>query len=138
MTTTGSTPSGDHGRASIPALVGQAISLVKQLVSAQLQLFKLQLKRIGKKAGAAAGGFIIALVLLALLPLWIFHTVELAFMLIVPQWAASLITIAIIVVLAVIFFVIGVKMAKKAASEAQGTRDQMKDEFEAVKEGITK
>lgn len=112
------------------ALVGQAIAQIKQLASAQIALFKLQLKRLGRKAKASALSFVAALVLLALLPWWFFHTVELLFELIVPGWAASLITFAIVLALIGLFIWLGIKMARKAANEAQKMGDQYREDYQ--------
>ncbi len=126
----------DTGRVGILALLLQAYEQIKILIAAQIQLFKLQLKRIGKTASAAAVSFVVALVLLLLVPWWFFHTIELLFALVVPEWVASLITVVIILALAVLFIYLGVKKARRVAGEAQQVSSQFQDKADAVKEGI--
>ena len=125
-------------RPSISGLIGLAIDQIKTLITAQVELVKLKATRAFKKFGAGAIFFILALFLMIYLVFWIFHSVELAFALLVPQWAASLITLGIILLIIIIFAAIGGMLVSRGNKEMPDVPAEVQADVDAVKEGLGK
>lgn len=125
-------------RPSIPLLVRTGIDEGRALLTAQLELFKLKAKAAGTKLGIGVGLIAGALLLLLYFVWWIFHTAELGLAHAVPDWAASLIVLGILLILIVVFVLVGIQLAKKAVQEAprgEGIPEDVKAAMVAVEEG---
>lgn len=123
---------------SIGNLVGLAIDQGKTLVSTQIELVKVKAIRAGKKFGAGAALAAVAGILLFYLLFWLLRTVELAFALIVPAWAAALITAGILLLLIVILVLVGVLLINKGSKDVPDVSGEFEADVTAVKEGLGK
>ncbi len=128
----------DPQRVGIASLVGLALDQGRTLISAQIELIKLKVGEAGRKFGAGAVLAIAGLILLFYFLSWIFRSVELAFALIVPAWAAALITAGIILVLIIILVAVGLLLINRGSKEASDVPAQLQTDMETVKEGIQK
>lgn len=125
-------------RPSIPALVEAAVNNGKAFIEAQIELTKIKAKKAATKAGGAIGAFVVAAILALNFLWWTFHTGEVALALVVPAWAASLIIWGILLVLIIILALVGVMLLKRAQEEAPDPKEMVKEDVEAVKEGLGK
>lgn len=113
-----STPRGFRDRAddSLLSLLGEIPELVRNLVVAEIDSAKTWLKKTGKDAGVGGVWFIVALFFL----FWTIPAIG-AFAIIglsswIAAWAASLIVIGVLLVIAVIFAVMGLLRFKRLTS----------------------
>ena len=123
-------------RVGIASLVGLAVDQGRTLLSAQLELVKLKAKAAGKKFGTGAVFAIGALVLFFYFLSWIFRSVELLWALLVPMWAAALITAGIILVLIILFLIIGAILINRGSKDVPDVPAQLQADVEAVMEGV--
>ena len=122
-----------------PTLVGlveTAIGEGRTMLQAQVELIKLQAKDSVVRAAGAIVAFVVAIVLALYLGWWTFHTAEVAFEIIWPAWAASLITWGIILVLIIIFAAIGAILMKRAKDKAPNPKAAFEKDVDAVKEAL--
>lgn len=135
-----STPRGFRDRAddSLLSLLGEVPELVRNLVVAEIDSAKTWLKKTGKDAGVGGVWFIVALFFL----FWTIPAIG-AFAIIglsswIAPWAASLIVIGVLLLIAVIFAVLGLLRFKRltarenpgqaVATDAKIVKE-MRDEF---------
>ncbi len=129
---------GPPEKVGIVSLVGLAVDQGKTLLTTQVELLKLKAGQAAKKFGAGAGFAIVALILVFYLIFWIFRTVEMLFLLIVPAWAAALITAGILLLLIILLLSIAGLLIKKATKDVPDVPEQIQSDVDAVKEGFSK
>lgn len=127
---------------SLKDLFENAIDEGKRYVDLQIELFKLKIQR---AMGQAAGAIVMAVMALLfglLFLFWIFHTIEVALILVVAPWAASLIVLGILLLLILIFagvayvLVLGAKRDMPDPKEAiQKDVETLKADLQAAKGG---
>jgi hypothetical protein len=130
-----STPRGFRDRAddSLFTLIGEIPELVRNLVVAEIDSAKAWAKKTGKDAGLGGVWFIVALFFL----FWTIPAIG-AFAIIglsswLPAWAASLIVIGILLVIAAVFAVLGLLRFKKLSSR-QNPAQAISTDAKIVKE----
>lgn len=121
---------------SLPALVKVVIAQFKNLLQAEVALLKAKATQFGKTFAAAIAFFAVAIFMAIYLLWWLFHSVELAFALIVPEWAAALITSGILLVLIIICGLVGVAFAKNSRREVPAVAETVETDTKVVKEGL--
>ncbi|QPK81170.1 phage holin family protein [Schaalia sp. ZJ405] len=148
-------PNGEHTSAHRPAtqistepviekpqsfgdLVASLSHQISTLVNGEIELTKLKLKAkvtsIGIGGGLLAGAAVFALYLLG----WVFHTIEVAIAVALPQWAAALIVTGIILVIILILALLGVKSLKESKKHQPNPKAGIEKSVDAVKKGLEK
>ena len=117
-------------------LIAEAIEQVKSVAKSQVELTKIKIKQAFTKFAVAAGFFSVAILAALALFWWLFHSIELAFALIVPPWAAALITAGILLVLVVTFVFIGVMYVKRGQQQLPDVNAAVQEDVETIKEGF--
>ncbi len=123
---------------SISTIVEGAIDNGRTMVEAQIELTKMKAKASLVKAAGAIVAFVIVILFTLYAGWWAFHTIELAFIYVVPPWAASLITFGIIILLMILTLLVGVGLVKRASEGAPNPGEEIKDDITAVREGLSK
>jgi uncharacterized membrane protein YqjE len=99
---------------SVGALVQSAMADVSTLIRAEIELAKTEISRSAKKAGVSVGLFAVAGVLLAFAGIYLFVTLaEFLTWLGLTRWVSYLIVTALLLVVAGIAALIGLRMVKK-------------------------
>lgn len=123
---------------SIGELFGELSNQITALIRGEIELTKVKATALLKKAGAGgillAGAGVFALYLLG----WIFHTIELALATAMAEWAASLITTGILLLIVVILGAIGALLLKKGMEDKPDPQVNMKLNVAAAKKGLKK
>lgn len=114
-----------HISTHIVALIRGEIELAQAKVTTMAQKMGLGIALLG-----AAGLF--ALYMLG----WIFHTIELAFALILPAWASSLIVTALLLVIVIVLAVVGKAQLGKAKTSVPNPQVGVNASIDAVKKGM--
>lgn len=122
---------------SLGSLMSSATSQFTSILKAEAELAKLKMKQAQKSL--AGGAVLVALAALFGLALfwWLFHSIELAFALIVPAWAAALITAGILLLLLVICLVIAVLLFKDGQRKMPEVKEGVTKDFDILKEGLS-
>lgn len=120
----------------LPVLLKSAVFEAVDLAKAELELVKAKAIQSGKKLAVGIAFFAVAAFMGIFLLWWLFHSVELAFALILPGWAASLITAGILLVLALFFVLLGGVFIKVARKDAPPVHEIVESNAEIVKEGF--
>lgn len=121
---------------SLGSLITQAIDQFKELLRSEVELAKLKAGEAGKKfAGGIAFVSVAGLAALALF-WWLFHSIELAFALILPEWAAALVTAGILLLLVIICGAIGALLFKKAKNDVPDVKAALQEDVQILKEGL--
>lgn len=127
-----------RGNTSVGQLFAEFSSQLSTLVRSEIELTKVKafsmVKNLGIGAVLLAVAGIFALYLLG----WVFHSVELLFTLLVPTWAAALITTGILLVIVVLLAVAGLVLLKKGTSEKPNPMENLSLNLEAIKKGLEK
>jgi len=126
------TDEGAGQRRSLIQLIASLPGLIGELVSAELNAFKADLKQRAIRAGVGAGllGVAAFLALLALVVLVIAGIAGLATVL--PFWASALIIFGVLVIIAVIFVFAGLAAFKKAKPDVDQAFDSLSDDFRTL------
>ncbi|MFT0761845.1 phage holin family protein [Scrofimicrobium sp. R131] len=125
-------------RASLFGLVSLAFDQAKTLLTTQIELAKLKVTKAAKKFGAGAGLAVVGLILLFYFIFWFFRTIEMLFLLIVPAWAASLITLGIILLLMILLISVGALLINRGTKDVPDVGGEIQANVDAVKEGLGK
>ena len=124
---------------SIGELIGELSNQVTGLIRGEIELTKVKATALVKKAGVGGvlliGAAIFALYLLG----WVFHTIEIALALVLPLWAASLITAGILLFIVIVIAAVGGLLLKKGLKEDKPEPQvNMKLNVAAAKKGLEK
>ncbi|WP_022867338.1 phage holin family protein [Schaalia vaccimaxillae] len=125
-----------------PATIGELFAAlsaqVSTLISGEIELTKVKATALIKKAGTAGALLAIAAVFALYLLGWIFRSIELAIAIVLPAWAASLITAGILLLIVVIFAAIGASMLKKSSEHKPDPKAGLTKDVDAIKKGLGK
>ncbi|MCS4484697.1 phage holin family protein [Gleimia sp. 6138-11-ORH1] len=127
-----------RGATSLGQLFAEMSAQVSTLVRGEIELTKVKavsmVKKLGIGAVLLAGAGLFALYLLG----WIFHTIELLLALVVPVWAASLITTGIILLIVIILALLGMSLLKKGQADKPNPKENINLNITAIKKGLGK
>lgn len=123
---------------SVGALFATLSNQVSTLVQGEIELTKTKAATFFKKIGSGGALLAVAAVLALYLLGWVFHTVELAIAVALPQWAASLIVVGILLILVAVLALIGVKLLQKGQEDTPRPQVGLKEDVTAFKKGLGK
>ncbi len=103
---------------SLAGLVQSTVDDARELVEAQIELYKLKLKATLSKLGAAVALFAVAAVLGIYFIWWTFHTIEVAIAVALPAWAAALIVWGLLLVAIAVLALVGKRLMDRASEDA--------------------
>lgn len=113
-------------------------SQLTTLVHGEIELSKLKAKTFIRQVGAG-GALLGAAVVFALYCLgWLFHSIELAITLALPAWAASLITVGIIGVIALVLALLGAALLRDSSASVPDPKAGITESIDALKKGLGK
>ncbi|MFC7431522.1 MULTISPECIES: phage holin family protein [unclassified Agrococcus] len=121
-------------RRSLPELLAEVPTLVVNLFRAELENLQTEVK--GKVAKLGVGGALLAVAaVMAIFMLgWLLAAVNALWMLLVPEWAAALLTAACLLVVIGILVLVGLPMLKRgAAFKDMDSLDSIKDDVNMVR-----
>ena len=110
-------------------LITLAFKQGKQLIKDELALLKMKASAAAKRLGVGALFVAAAVVLCFYLLFWLLRSVELAFALLVPDWAASLITVGVILVLLIVLALIGVSFLRRGSRNVSDMTESIKEDL---------
>ena len=133
----GQAPSGSQPP-SIGELFGRMTGQISSLIRGEIALAKTQAMTFLNYTKAGIGALAVAGVL-ALYGLgWIFHSIELALVLILPAGAASLIVCGGIFFFVLVLAFVGISKLKKSRAHVPHPQDGLKESMDALKKGAHK
>ena len=128
---------GPESTPSIGALVGQLSEQVSRLVRAEIASAKAEMSQKAQKAGIGIGLLCVAAVLSLYGLGFLLHSAMAGLDTVMPLWLAALIVGVVLVLIAAIAVLIGVKTLKKASPPSpEITVKSLRDDVTAIKEGI--
>lgn len=127
-----------RGNTSIGQLFAELSEQISTLVRGEIELTKVKAIAMAKKLGIGAALLAVAAVFALYLLGWIFHSIELAFALILPTWAAALVTAGIILVIVLALAITGLSLLKKSQADKPNPQENINLTVAAVKKGIAK
>ena len=131
----GQTPSGSQPP-SIGELFGRMTGQISSLIRGEIALAKTQAMTFLNYTKAGIGALAVAGVLA--LYGWLFHSIELALVLVLPAWAASLIVCGGIFFFVLILALAGISQLKKSRAHVPQPQDGLKESMDALKKGAHK
>lgn len=134
----GTTAPTRESRPSLGNLISQAVEQFFTLVKAEIALVKARFKQAAQKMAGGIGLLVVAFMTVFVLLLWIFHSIEMAFAIFLPGWAAALVTTGLILLIIVILAAIGVAMLKKGSEEIPDVSGGIQADIDSIKEGLSK
>lgn len=134
--TSDQTPSIPKAASTIGELFATLSVHITSLVRGEIELTKTKLtayiQRMGTGAGLLIGAALFGLYLLG----WIFHSIELAIAIALPQWAASLIVAGILLLIVIILGLLGAKEVKRAQDTTPNPKAGIDASVDAIKKGM--
>lgn len=127
-----------RGNTSIGQLFAEFSGQLSTLVRGEIELTKVKAVSMVKNLGIGAVLLAVAGVFALYLLSWVFHTVELLFGLLVPGWAAALITTGILLLIVLILAVAGLALLKKGKAEKPNPKENLALNLAAIKKGFEK
>lgn len=125
-----------------PATVGELFARLSEqissLVQGEIELTKTKAAAFLKKVGAGGALLAVAAVLALYMLGWLFHTVEVALAVALPEWAASLIVLALLLVLVALLAFVGVKLIQKGQEHTPNPQEGIRQDVDAFKKGLGK
>lgn len=123
-----------------PASFGELFATFTQQISTllhgEIELTKLKLKKKIQKI-STGGVLLAAAAVLALFLLgWLLHTIEVVFAVFLPQWAASLIVVVILLLTISLLVYCGVRALRRSQEHHPDPRAGLEKDIEAVKKGL--
>ena len=121
-------------RRSLPELLAEVPTLVVNLFRAELENLQAEVK--GKVAKLGVGGALLAVagVMAVFMLAWLLAAVNALWQLLVPEWAAALLTAACLLVVIAILVLVGIPLLKRgAAFKELDTLDSIKDDVNMVR-----
>lgn len=119
-------------------LISHAVDQFKKLLRSEIALTKAKFKKAAKKMAAGAVLLVVAGVFALYLLGWLLRSIEFAFALLVPQWAAALITSGILLVIVLILVSIGLASLKRGSDDIPDVGAQIQTDVDIIKEGLGK
>lgn len=119
-------------------LVSQVIDQFKKLVRSEIALTKTKLKKAAAQMAVGVALLVVAAVLALYMLGWLLHGVELAFALLVPVWAAALITAGILLVVILVLVSVALGALKRGKEHVPDVNEQVQTDINIIKEGLGK
>ena len=132
------TPAAGEARPSIGALFASVTGQISSIIRDEVELNKAKLRAFASKSGKGIALLLVAAVFAMYLLGWIFHTIEIALMLVVPAWAASLIVVAILLLIVLILALVGSRSLKSAQEHRPDPAASVAATKEAIEKGLGK
>ena len=130
--------SAGEARPSIGALFASVTGQLSAIIRGEIELNKAKLRAFASKGGKGIALLLVAAVFALYLLGWIFHTIEIALMLVVPAWAASLIVVAILLLIVLILALVGSRSLKSAQAHRPDPAASVAATKEAIEKGLGK
>lgn len=131
MTDTATNP---KTRRSLGSLLGELPAQISDLVRAELAAFKAELTEKLKGLGIGAALFAGAALFLFFAGCVFIATAIIALALLLPLWLSALIVAVLLLIIAVVLALIGLRKVKKAtATDPEGVRASIREDIDAVK-----
>lgn len=121
-------------RRSLPELLAEVPTLVVNLFRAELENLQAEVKAKVAKLGVGGALLAVAGVMAVFMLAWILAAVNALWQLLVPEWAAALLTAACLLVVIAILVLVGLPLLKRgAALKELDTLDSIKDDVNMVR-----
>ncbi|PID97744.1 MAG: hypothetical protein CSA82_02665 [Actinobacteria bacterium] len=121
---------------SVGQLFATLSTQISTLLQGEIELTKVKaadaVKKLGLGGGLLAAAGVFALYLLG----WIFHTIELAIALVLPAWAASLIVLAVLLLIVLILALVGKARLKAGQAAKPDPKSGLNTSVDAFKKGL--
>ena len=127
-----------EARPSIGALFASVTGQISSIIRDEVELNKAKLRVFASKSGKGIGLLVGAAVFALYLLGWVFHTIEVALELVVPAWAASLIVVAILLLIVLILALVGTRSLKSAQAHRPDPAASVAATKEAIEKGLGK
>lgn len=119
---------------SLGELISDLPGLARDLIKAEIEVYKAQAIAKGKSIAFAAALFLVAAIILFWVVAVLIASAVLAFSLVLPGWAAALVVAAILLLIIVIIVIIGVARLKSGTSGFdEPVKDAIAHDVDAVK-----
>lgn len=123
-------------RTSVGELAGVVSKQASALVKGEINLAKAKAAASAKRFGVGIGLLVVVGILALYLIERLLRVVEFAFALIVPLWAAALITAAILLVIMIVLALIALKSINKGKTDIPAPQKGVAKDVDAIKEGL--
>ncbi|MCD4548889.1 phage holin family protein [Schaalia sp. lx-260] len=127
---------------SVGTLFTSLITHFRTLIEDEIRLAKMKIFGSIRSFAVAVGLLVVAAVCALYLLGWMLHSIELAFALLLPAWAASLVVCGVLLLLVVILLWVAVALFKKGhASSSQASQDiqgNIAADIDVLKKGMGK
>ena len=127
-----------EARPSIGALFASVTSQISGIIRGEIELNKVKLRTFAAKSGKGIALLVAAAVFALYLLGWTLHTAEIALALVVPAWAASLIVVAILLLIVLILALVGSRSLKSAQEHRPDPAASVAATKEAIEKGLGK
>ena len=131
-------PAAGEARPSIGALFASVTGQISSIIRGEIELNKAKLRAFASKSGKGIALLLVAAVFALYLLGWIFHTIEIALALVVPAWVASLIVVAILLLIVLILALVGSRSLKSAQEHRPDPAASVAATKEAIEKGLGK
>ena len=131
-------PAASEARPSIGALFASVTGQISSIIRGEIELNKAKLRAFASKSGKGIALLLVAAVFALYLLGWIFHTIEIALALVVPAWVASLIVVAILLLIVLILALVGSRSLKSAQEHRPDPAASVAATKEAIEKGLGK
>ncbi len=131
---------GDQNRRSPSTgeLFASLSTQVTTLVRGEIELTKTKALAFGKRVGSGGALLAVAGVLGLYLLAWIFHTIEVALAHAVPDWAAALIVVGLLVLVIAVLALVGMRLLKAGSEHTPDPGTGLRKDVDAFKKGLGK
>ena len=127
-----------EARPSIGALFASVTDQISGIIRGEIELNKVKLRTFAAKSGKGVALLVAAAVFALYLLGWTLHTAEIALALVVPAWAASLIVVAILLLIVLILALVGSRSLKSAQAHRPDPAASIASTKEAIEKGLGK
>ena len=127
-----------EARPSIGALFASVTGQISGIIRGEIELNKVKLRTFAAKSGKGVALLVAAAVFALYLLGWTLHTAEIALALVVPAWAASLIVVAILLLIVLILALVGSRSLKSAQAHRPDPAASIASTKEAIEKGLGK
>lgn len=127
---------------SIGTLFAAVTTQLRAIILGEVELYKLKITDLAQRFSGGAALLVTAAVLALYALGWALHSAELALALVLPSWAASLIVVGVLAVIAIILAAVGAIKVKKANAYREVVQDEIRtslnSDVDAIKKGLGK
>lgn len=133
-----SSPGDPQRPPTIGELFAQLSTQVSSLVQGEIELTKARASTFFKRIGAGAALVALAGALSLYLFGWVFHTIEVALRHAVPDWAAALIVVGLLLLVVAVLALVGIKLIQKSQQSTPAPQEGIKQDVDAFRKGLGK